>query len=233
PRGGALVIDRKALVAYAADTDNRALHRVDLLSAAVVTTDLGCVPEQVVVLGGDRVAVSLRDCNQVALVSIDPTGTGTVTTVANVPSDPWGLALTPGGELLVTSAWGRAVTALDADTLARRWSVDVAREPRSITVSPDGTHAYVTHLVGDSVTILDLASGGETPAVRRVGALGGAYRNRFDRAVAAGTLHPSSALAYASVLSPSGSRLLIPHVLEQNGTKVAIVSPGSYGGVAV
>jgi mono/diheme cytochrome c family protein len=231
-RGGSLVIDRGAFVAYAADTDNRALHRVDLVSAGVVTTELGCVPEQIVLLGGDRIAVTLRDCNQVAVVSIDPTGAGTVTMVANVPSDPWGLAVTPGGELLVTSAWGRAVTALDANTLARRWSVGVAREPRSITVSPDGARAYVTHLVGDSLTILDLASG-EEPAVRRVSALGGAYRNRFDRAVAAGTLHPSSALAYASVLSPSGSRLFIPHVLEQNGTKAAIVSPGSYGGVAV
>ena len=66
------------------------------------------------------------------------------------------LPIPPGGGLLVTSAYCHAVTALDAATLAPRWSVDVGREPRAVVASPDGARAFVTHLVGDAITVLDL-----------------------------------------------------------------------------
>ena len=45
--GGAVVIDHDALVAYVADADNKAMHRIDLVSYDVTTTDLPCAPEQV------------------------------------------------------------------------------------------------------------------------------------------------------------------------------------------
>lgn len=229
-RGGSVVVDRARAVAWAADADNHALHRIDLVSLAVTTTAVEGAPEQLV-LAGDRLAVTLRDRNAVALFEIDASGGATPVASAEVPCDPFGLAATPQGELLVTSAFCHAVTALDADTLARRWTADVGREPRAVVVSPDGARAFVTHLVGDAVTVLDLDDPSPTP--RRVHALGGLYRNRVDEAIGAGTLHPAAALAYAAVLSESGSRLFVPHVVEQSGSSTTRSIPGAYGGVPV
>ena len=229
-RGGSVVVDRERAVAWAADADNHALHRIDLVSLAITTTPIEGVPEQLV-LAGDRLAVTLRDCNAVALFEIDPSGAAQLVASAEVPCDPFGLAATPQGELLVTSAFCHAVTALDADTLAVRWSVDVGREPRAVVASLDGARAFVTHLVGDAVTVLELDDPSPTP--RRVRALGGLYRNRVDEAIGAGTLHPAAALAYAAVLSESGSRLFVPHVVEQNGSSTTRSIPGAYGGVPV
>jgi mono/diheme cytochrome c family protein len=229
-RGGSLVIDPARAVAWAADADNRALHRIDLVSLAVTTLPVDGAPEQVLV-SGDRLAVTLRDRNVVALYEVDAEGALTPLAEAEVPCDPFGLALTPQREILVTSAFCHAVTALDGDTLASLWSVDVAREPRAVVSATDGSRAFVTHLVGDAVTALDLGPGAPTP--RRLRVLGGLYRNRVDQALGAGTLHPAASLAYSAVLSPSGSRLFVPHLTEQNGASTTRSLPGAYGGVPV
>ncbi|MFT3767249.1 MAG: c-type cytochrome [Minicystis sp.] len=229
-RGGSLVIDHDRAVAWAADADNRALHRVDLVSLAVTTTPLDGAPEQIAVMG-DRLAVTLRDRNTVVLLDVTPEGEAEPIAEAKVPCDPFGLAVTPQHEILVTSAFCHAVTALDAGTLSTIWSVDVAREPRAVVSSADGARAYVTHVVGDSITALDLGDTAPTP--RRVRALGGLYRNRVDQAIGAGTLHPSASLAYSAVLSESGNRLFVPHLTEQNGSSTTRSIPGAYGGVPV
>lgn len=229
-RGGSLIIDHERAVAWAADADNHALHRVDLVSLAVTTSTIDGAPEQIA-LAGDRLAVTLRDRNAVALYDVTPEGEAVPVAEASVPCDPFGLAVTPQHEILVTSAFCHAVTALDDDTLATLWSVDVAREPRAVVTTPDGARAFVTHLVGDAITALDLHDASPTP--RRVHALGGLYRNRLDRAIGAGTLHPAASLAYAAVLSPSGSRLFVPHLAEQTGESTTRTLPGVYGGVPV
>ncbi len=196
-----------------------------------VTTPVDGAPEQIVVLGDGRIAVTLRDRNQVQILDVAADGTAVPVATADVACDPFALALTPQGELLVTSAYCNAVTALDARTLAVRWKTGVAREPRAVVVAADGAKAFVTHLVGNAVTVLDLDDPAPTP--RRVRALGGLYRNRIDEATGAGTLHPTAALAYAAVLSPSGGALLVPHLAEQNGASTPRTIPGAYGGVPV
>lgn len=226
-----MVIDRDQQVAYAADADNHAIFRVDLLTTAVVESDLEGAPEQIVLLGDDRLAVTVRDRSEVQILAVDASGAAVKVAAARVPADPFGIALSPQGDLLVTSALTHAVTALDVDTLEERWSVDVAREPRAIVVSPDGARAFVTHVVGDAISILDLDQRAPTP--RRIHALGGLYRNRVDQAIGAGTLHPTAALGYAAVLSDSGARLFVPHVIEQNGASTTRTIPGAYGGVPV
>jgi mono/diheme cytochrome c family protein len=230
-RGGSLVIDAREGAAWIADADNRALHHVDLVSLAVTTTPVEGAPEQIALLGDGRLAVTLRDRNLVALYAAGPEGEAEPVASAEVPCDPFGLAITPQGEILVTSAYCHAVTALEPDTLARRWSIDVAREPRAIVSTRDGARAFVTHLVGDAVSVIDLDDPSPTP--RRVRALGGLYRNRVDQAIGAGTLHPSAALAFSAVLSESGSRLFVPHLAEQNGASTTRELPGVYGGVPV
>src|SRR4051812_4257316 len=123
-RGGSVVIDRDQQVAYAADADNHAIFRVDLLTAAVVESDLEGAPEQIVLLGDDRLAVTVRDRSEVQILAVDASGAAAKVAAARVPADPFGIALSPQGDLLVTSALTHAVTALDVDTLEERWSVD-------------------------------------------------------------------------------------------------------------
>ena len=96
--------------------------------------------------------------------------------------------------MLVASAWGHTLTALDGESLAVRYTLDLAREPRSVTVTADGRRAFVTHVVGDAVTTVDL-SAGEQPTARRTRVLGGQYRNRVDQQIGVGTLHRTASLA--------------------------------------
>lgn len=230
-RGGSLVIDRERLVAWAADADNHAIHRLDLLSAAITTTPIDGAPEQIALLDGDRIAVTVRDLHRVEIFVSDAAGSLSEIGSAEVPADPFGIAVTAAHRILVTSALGHAVTALDDESFEVQWSVDVAREPRGVIVAADGARAFVTHVVGDSISVLDLD--GARPTPRRSRVLGGLYRNRVDSALGAGTLHPQAALAYAAVISDSGARLFVPHVIEQNGSSTTRSIPGAYGGVPV
>ncbi len=235
PRGGALVLDRTNLVAYVADADAAALHQVSLSSGDVVTTPLECAPQEIIALSEDRLAVSLRACGKVAFLSIAPSGEATVDGTVDVPAEPWGLAVTPAGMLLVSSAWGHALTAVDVETRQARFSMDLPREPRGVTLSPDGQRAFVTHAVGEALSVVDLAppGGAEKPAVRAVKALGGNHRNRVDRAAGAATAHPTASLAYTAAWNETGTRLFIPHLLVQNGRDTTRFVAGGYGGVSI
>jgi DNA-binding beta-propeller fold protein YncE len=237
-RGGALVLDREHLWAYVADADNSALHRVDLSSGDVVTTALECAPQEVILVGDAGLAVSLRGCGKVAFLSLAPSGEATVTGTVDVPAEPWGLALTATGVLLVTSAWGHALTGIDVATLEARLSFDLPREPRGVTIAPDGRRAFVTHAVGDAVSVIDLdgrsgAAAEAPPSVRAVRALGGNQRNRVERAAGAGTTHPTASLAYTAVWNEAGTRLFVPHLLVQNGRDTTHFVASGYGGVSV
>jgi DNA-binding beta-propeller fold protein YncE len=235
PKGGPVAVDRSDYVAYVADADNAAIHRVDLISLDVTTTPVACAPEQVVVLGGGKVAVSLRDCNRVDVYGFDAAGQGAQLASAEVAPEPWGLAVTPSGDVVVASAWGHTLTALDGGDLSPRFTLDLAREPRSVTVTPDGRRAFVTHAVGDTVTIVDLAAAwdGQPPGAKRLRVLGGQYRNRVDRSIGAGTLHPGASLAFAATLNEEGTRLFVPHLTEQNGGESVHTIPTTYGGVDI
>jgi len=229
--GGSLVIDSDRLIAWAADADNHAIHRLDLLSSAITTTLIDGAPEQIALLDGDRLAVTVRDRNRVDVLESDAAGALAEVGSVEVPADPFGIAVTAAHRILVTSGFGHAVTAIDDESLEIQWSVDVGREPRGVVVAADGARAFVTHVVGDSISVLDLD--GSKPVPRRSRVLGGLYRNRVDNALGAGTLHPQAALAYAAVISESGARLFVPHVIEQNGASTTRSIPGAYGGVPV
>ncbi|MEZ4314848.1 MAG: hypothetical protein R3F14_43090 [Polyangiaceae bacterium] len=150
---------------------------------------------------------------------------------ADVASDPYGIAVSPRGEILVASGWGHRITALSASTLERRFSLNIGREPRTVVVSPDGSRAFVTHAVGSQITVVPLDV--EEPLAYPLDALGGGFKNRLDKASGAGTLHPTAALAFSAALSPNGERLFVPHVIEQNGSDTTRSIPGAYGGVPV
>jgi DNA-binding beta-propeller fold protein YncE len=154
-RGDALII---------ADEDHRALRVIELpLGQGKQPTEIAMpgAPAQVLALA-DRVLVTVRDPG--LLVVMKPVE-GRLVEAARVPvaADAWGIAVTPDEKTaIVTSAWTHMVTAVDLDGAKVRWSTSVAREPRGVAVKPDGSVAYVSHLVGAALTRLDVASGAET-----------------------------------------------------------------------
>ncbi|MDW8248579.1 MAG: hypothetical protein RMJ98_04635, partial [Myxococcales bacterium] len=147
-------------LALVADEDDATLHTVDLGSGReLALTPLAGVPAQVLVLKDGRVAVTLRDRNQLQI--LEPTASPETPLDAlctiELPTEPIGLAATPDDRLLlVTSGWGQTLSALEGDSLKVVFQVPLAREPRAIVVSGDGSTAYISHVVGSRASAVDL-----------------------------------------------------------------------------
>ncbi|HVI02966.1 MAG TPA: c-type cytochrome, partial [Enhygromyxa sp.] len=76
--------------------------------------------------------------------------------------EPHGLALTPdGATLLVTNVSERELVALDSESLAIRWRVELEPEPRGVAVSRDGSIAAVGFLSSGSIAYVELDGAGE------------------------------------------------------------------------
>jgi hypothetical protein len=153
------------LVAYIADEDDTAIRAVDLESdEEYARTPLSGRPAQILVAKDGRLFVSLRDEQAVQAFAatsdvrapLDPSAK------AHTGVEPIGLAMTPDdGTLLVTDGGGHTVEGFAIGTLERTWAVEVAPEPRSVTVSNDGKTAFVSHVSSGHVSAIDV----ETRAV--------------------------------------------------------------------
>jgi len=147
-------------LAFVADEDDATLHTVDLSSGReLTTTALSGTPSQVLVLKDGRVAVTLRDRNQLQL--LEPTASADAPLeslcAVDLPTEPVALTATPDDKvLLVSSGWGRALSALDTASMQVAFQVPLAREPRAVAVSDDGATAYVAHVVGSRASAVDL-----------------------------------------------------------------------------
>ncbi|MCU0658356.1 MAG: c-type cytochrome [Polyangiaceae bacterium] len=155
------------VLAYVADGDEPTLHTIDVTQGRqIALTALRGVPEQVLVLADGRVAVTLRQSSEVQI--LEPGAQAEAPLEARcafqVPTEPVSLAESPdGGTLALTSAWARALTVLDATTLAARSQVQLPREPRSVVISDDGRRAFVAHVVNATLSVVDLHEPDATP----------------------------------------------------------------------
>jgi hypothetical protein len=148
------------------------------------------------------VLVTIRDPGLLLLFLPDATKGLVEAGRVALPSDAWGLAVTPdGATVIVTSAWTHRVSAVDLGSLTKRWSVEVPREPRGVVVRADGTGAYVTHLVGSRLTRLDDLAGA-TPKISSIDLPASPLRTPSGRSLAA-------SLGYAAALSADGARLFV------------------------
>jgi DNA-binding beta-propeller fold protein YncE/mono/diheme cytochrome c family protein len=152
----------KRVLAYIADADEPTLHTVDLAGPSeVATTPLIGRPEHVLVLGDGRVAVTLRASNAIQVLepAVEEDAALETRCVVGTPTEPIALALTPDdGTLLLTTGWGHRLTAYDAETLAPKFEALLPRDPRSAVVSEDGTRAFVAHVVGARMSVVDLTT---------------------------------------------------------------------------
>jgi hypothetical protein len=211
--GGALVRSASGDALYIADEDHGVVRRIGLPlegPAPSVAITMPGAPAQVLALG-DRVLVSVRDPGLLLIMRPDPTAGLVEVGRVPLPADAWGIAISPDEKTaLVSSAFSHQVSAVDLETRTKRWSIDVAREPRAIVIRPDGRSAYVTHLVGAAVTRIDDLLG--TPSAHAV-----ALPPAPARAPSSKTLHAS--LGYSAVLSDDGRRLFVArHALGALGT---------------
>lgn len=171
-QGGAVTLARLGdrTLAYVADEDSQSIHTIDVLAGReVATTSVAGSPSQVMVLADGRVVATLKD--KAAIHVLEPGERATDGLVSrctiSVPAEPFGLAATlDDATLLVTSGWDHALVALDAATMSKKFEVDLPREPRSVVVDDTGERAFVSHVVGGRVSVVDLA--GAKHAVREV-----------------------------------------------------------------
>lgn len=148
-------------LAYVADADDNSILTFDLdRGIARARTPVAGAPAQVLVLEDGRVAVTLRDANRIQV--LEPAENNARAPLAPVctqatPAEPFGIAATPDDQhLVVTSAWARKLTRFDAATLKPGRQHDLSREPRDVLVADDGSRAFVAHVVGGKVSVVDL-----------------------------------------------------------------------------
>lgn len=171
-QGGAVTLARLGdrTLAYVADEDSQALHTIDVLAGReVATTSLAGSPAQAMVLADGRVAVTLKDRGAVQILEPSASASDALTPrcTVPVPAEPFGLAATlDDTTLLVTAGWDHALVALDAATMTKRFDVDLPREPRAVVVDDSGERAFVSHVVGGRVSVVDLT--GDKHEVREV-----------------------------------------------------------------
>lgn len=190
---------------YVADEDHGVVRRValplDPNAPSILEIPMPGPPAQVLALDG-RVLVTVRDPGLLLIMRVDAEKGLVETARVALPADAWGVAVTPDEKMaLVTSAWTHQVSAIEIESGKKRWSLDVAREPRAVVVRPDGTSAYVTHLTGSAITRIDDIGG--SPSIKSVSLPPDPARTPSGK-----TLHAS--LAYSAVLSDDGKRLFVP-----------------------
>lgn len=205
--GSAIVRAPRDDVLFVADEDHRAIHIVPfpfVENAKVTTISVPGRPAQIVA-SKDRVIVTIREMPEGGggILLFQRKGKLGLEETARVPlaADAWGLALSPDESFVaVTSAWAAKVSIVDLATAKVRSVVGVEREPRGITILPDGKRMYVSHLVGAAITKISDVDGAN-PAVKKFDLPAAPYR---------GSNITGAALGYSLVSSPRGDRLFFP-----------------------
>ena len=199
-------------LAYVADGDGRAIRVVDVdAKVELSSTALPGRPAQLMFLPDGRLAATLRDRGQVAILEPGPEAASPLDLrcAAETSAEPLGLALTADeGNVLVTSGWGRSLASYDAKgEMGKAWEVELPREPRGVVVSADGVHAFVAHAAGGIASIVDLrAHSVATTATHLELSPTDAADN--------GSLRTSG---QGFALAKMGDRVLLPQVLVETG----------------
>jgi DNA-binding beta-propeller fold protein YncE len=163
-QGGAVTLARlgTTTLAYVADEDSQVLHTIDVMAGReIATTSLGGSPAQAMVLADGRVVVTLRDKNAIEVLEPGESANQPLASrcTLKMPAEPHGLAATPDDKtVLVSAGWAHALVGLEAATLAKKFQVNLPREPRAVVVDDAGERAFVSHVVGGKMSVVDLTT---------------------------------------------------------------------------
>lgn len=223
--GGAIVLVEMAgrKLAYVADEDERAVRTVDLASRTeLAVTPLDAAPGQLLVTDAGLVVVALRTASAVAVLEppADPAAPLERRCTVAAAVEPSGLAATPdGAHLLVTSRWGHALTAYETGTLKVAFTVDLPRDPLAVVTSGDGARAFVSHVTGARLSVVDL----QEHAARQIDL----RQIEPPFSLAMKPVHWSTGQGYTLARSTSG-RIFAPEILA-NPNPTPGVPTGGYG----
>jgi len=149
------------LLAYIADADSRSVHTVSVDDRRELgRTRVDGAVRQILVLPDGRLVATVTDSSHIEVLEpgSDPASPLVKRCEREVPVEPWALALSPSdADLVVTSAWGGALSVVDAATFAVKRVVPLARDPRAVVVDRSNV-AFVSHLVGAKMSAVDLGA---------------------------------------------------------------------------
>jgi YVTN family beta-propeller protein len=215
--------------------DSNSLTLVDTATDAVLVELLvGTDPRTVAVDDGSgRAYVANRGSDTISVV--DLTRPQVVATI-DVADRPYGVVVGPDGERLYVAEQGiDRLAVLDTAELRTLFTIPVADRPSGLAITDHGT-LYVTHLLSNTITVLELPSHIlYLPVVLRVAppsdrrAAAPAFQHfdvpTFQRSDASPfqpatiSLWPDSNLVQSIALSPDGSRLYVPHTRSNAGNR--------------
>ncbi len=154
----------RAVVVLADDT-KAAISIIDPSSQQIVATrSLDCAPGQMVLDQGGDLHVVLPRCAKLASYRL-VSGAGERPELSELRSaqtkdEPVALVLAKDERsLLVVSAWSQALQRFELPRLTKDKAVELPRDPRSVSISSDGSRAIVAHGSGGILSDVDLASG--------------------------------------------------------------------------
>jgi cytochrome c peroxidase len=160
--GIALASQDGRTLALIADEDDKAIHVVDVAARRELTSvSVQGSPSHVLVASDGRVLVTLRDVGLVQVLSATEKGNGALAGRCTVPTSPEPIAIAESPEkFVVTSGWGHAMDVFSRRELASATHIDLPREPRGVQVSADGKNVVVSHLLGSTMSVVNLETGG-------------------------------------------------------------------------
>lgn len=227
--GASIAFNRDETRVIVADTDNNAVLVIDPATKVVHhRIAVGRRPERLVVAPNGLVVVTNRGGRSISLV--DPVR-GVELRTASAGVEPLGVAMTPDGKtILVTASATDQLLAFDARTLAMRFVIDMDTPwPAAVATHPDGRRAFVTHLRGAKVDIVDLERQRVVGTLELPTGDTGLPGRLAGRRILRGKRFPN--LAMSATVSPGGNRLFVAHVMVDTGASrsVAAIGRGGYG----
>jgi DNA-binding beta-propeller fold protein YncE len=170
--GSAIVLAKVGAktVAYVADEADSAVRTVDLESNEVIArTSLDGRPGQMIVDKRGRLLVALRTEQAIAVLEATSDPKDTLDETARITTsavEPLAMAITPDDSMLVVAtAWGHSVEGYRLDTTQRRFVIDVAREPRAVTIASDGKTAFVAHAAASHLSSIPIPANANDEAI--------------------------------------------------------------------
>ncbi|WP_232662895.1 serine/threonine-protein kinase [Pseudonocardia sp. TRM90224] len=155
-----VALDEAGARAYVSNIQSNTVSVIDTAAGmAVATVQVGTSPSDAVVSpDGKRVYVANNAASSLSIID-----TRTDTVIATVPlvADPDRLAVTPDGRRVYALSPGTesTVSMIDTSSLSVASTFRVGPHSADITISADGTRAYVTDNAANTVSVVDITAG--------------------------------------------------------------------------
>lgn len=218
----ATLADRTILLL--ADADDHAIRAFDAQTLEpLASTELDEEPRDLLLANDGSLFVTLPEVSTLLrLRAAADDGSLHESERTKTSAEPLAMALPPEEDrVLVVTGASHRLEAFDAQTLARRSTIEVGREPRAVVVTSDGARALVSHAASEELLVVDLL--GAEPRIAARTPLG--IPPWFSYGPSPPPRSARHAYAMVRTRTSAGERFLVP--VAQEATSGA--SPSGYG----